>query len=319
MDLDLLFTLLSIPGVSGFEQRISAKVAELAGGEADEFGVVTSGRSKVAFVAHLDEVGLIATSVEDDGKVKFRKAGSIDDAVLKGARVIAYGDSFELTGVIGVEAPHFGKSGHVEKGAEELYADFGLTKEELESLGFGPLTPIAFEKRPAVAGRFVTSPSLDDRAGTWALLAASREVDAKFVWTTQEEVGLVGAKWISRKLDVKYAVVVDTMACCNPAVNGPVKPGKGPVIRLFDNYGGYATRLARAVLDLARRRGIPVQIGGGGGGTDAAAFVQAGVLAVAIGIPNKYAHSPAEMVHLDDLKNAVELIKALAQELPTLL
>ncbi|MBP1449103.1 MAG: M20/M25/M40 family metallo-hydrolase [Thermoproteus sp.] len=315
MDLDLLAKLLSTPGVSGFEERVSALVASLSGGEFDEFGNVIAGRGAVAFAAHMDEVGLLALQIEDDGRVRLRKVGGLEDEAIRGARVWAYGPGLDLIGVVGVEPPHFKDKG---KG-DELYADFGFSsKEDAAAAGLRPMTPVAFDRAPKTAGGYITSAALDDRAGVWALLEALREgVGATFIWTVQEEVGLVGAKSVARRIEAKQVVVVDTIACCNPAVNGPVKPGMGPVLRLFDNTGAYANKLAKAVAEIARRRDIPIQIGAGGGGTDAAAFLQAGLPAVAVGIPNKYAHSPVEMVHLNDLKYTVELIRAIAEELPT--
>jgi putative aminopeptidase FrvX len=279
----------------------------------DEFGNVVAGKGPIAFIAHMDEIGLLATHIEEDGRVRFRKVGGVEDDVIKGARVWAYGPGLDLIGVIGVEPPHFKEK------QQELLADFGFSsREDAEAAGLKPMTPIAFDRTPKTTGSFVTSAALDDRAGSWALLEAYKDVgNASFIWTVQEEVGLVGARALARRVEANYVVVVDTMACCNPAINGPVKPGAGPVIRLFDNTGAYTNKLARRIIEIARSRGIPVQIGGGGGGTDAAAFVQAGVPAVAIGIPNKYAHSPVEMANLNDLKWTVELIKAIAEDITT--
>ncbi|AET34125.1 M42 family metallopeptidase [Pyrobaculum ferrireducens] len=305
-------------GVSGFEDEVRQRILNAVGGaEVDEFGnVVLRGRSKVAFVAHMDEVGLLVTNVEEDGRLRFRKVGGVDDKILPGSSVVLYGDGFRVEGVIGVAPPHFQQQ-QQQVTWQDLYIDVGASsRQEAEAMGIAPMTPAAFSRRYVEMGRYVSATALDDRAGCWALLEAYRRgAPATFIWTVQEEVGLMGARAVSKNLDVKYAVVVDTTACCHPNWTGGVKPGNGPVLRIFDNYGAFNNKLAKKVLEVAKRRGIPIQIGSGGGGTDAAAFFVSGIPSVAIGILTKYSHSPVEMAHREDLRNTVELIVALAEEL----
>ncbi|AAL63505.1 M42 family metallopeptidase [Pyrobaculum aerophilum] len=314
MDLE---TLTKALGVSGFEEEVRRRILDAVGGaEVDEFGNVVVRGSKVAFVAHMDEVGLLVTNIEEDGRLKFRKVGGIDDKILPGSSVVLYGDGLRVEGVIGIAPPHFQQQ-QQQISWQELFIDIGVSsRQEAEALGVSPMTPAAFSRRYAEVGKYVSATALDDRAGCWALIEAyKRGAPGTFVWSVQEEVGLMGARAIANHLDVKYAVVVDTTACCHPNWTGGVKPGNGPVLRIFDNYGAYNNKLAKRVLEIAKKRGIPIQIGAGGGGTDAAAFFVTGVPSVAIGILTKYSHSPVEMAHKEDLKHAVELITAIAEEL----
>ncbi|WP_333639076.1 M42 family metallopeptidase [Pyrobaculum aerophilum] len=314
MDLE---TLTKALGVSGFEEEVRRRILDAVGGaEVDEFGNVVVRGSKVAFVAHMDEVGLLVTNIEEDGRLKFRKVGGIDDKILPGSSVVLYGDGLRVEGVIGIAPPHFQQQ-QQQISWQELFIDIGVSsRQEAEALGVSPMTPAAFSRRYAEVGKYVSATALDDRAGCWALIEAyKRGAPGTFVWSVQEEVGLMGARAIANHLDVKYAVVVDTTACCHPNWTGGVKPGNGPVLRIFDNYGAYNNKLAKRVLEIAKKRGIPIQIGAGGGGTDAAAFFVTGVPSVAIGILTKYSHSPIEMAHKEDLKHAVELITAIAEEL----
>ncbi len=314
-----LETLTKALGVSGFEDDVRRKILSATpGAEVDEFGnVILRGRSKVAFVAHMDEVGLLVTSIEEDGRLKFRKVGGVDDRILPGSSVVLYGDGFRVEGVIGIAPPHFQQQQQQQVSWQDLYIDVGATsRSEVEALGITPMTPAAFSKRYAEMGKFVSATALDDRAGCWALVEAYRKgASATYVWTVQEEVGLLGARALAKSLEGKYVIVVDTTACCHPNFTGNVKPGQGPILRVFDNYGAYNNKLAKKVLEVAKKRGIPIQIGGGGGGTDAAAFFVSGIPAVAVGILTKYSHSPVEMAHKDDLKYTVELLTALAEEL----
>ncbi|MFN3804527.1 MAG: M42 family metallopeptidase [Pyrobaculum sp.] len=304
-------------GVSGFEEEVrQAVLSVVKNGEVDHLGnVIEVGKARVAFVAHMDEVGLLVTSIEEDGRLRFRKVGGIDDKVLPGTSVVLYGGGLKVEGVIGISPPHFQQQ--TQPTWQDLYIDIGVSsRQEAEALGVTPMTPAAFARRYVEMGRYISATALDDRAGCWVLAEAYRGgVDATYVWTVQEEVGLMGARALAKRLEGSVVVVVDTMACCHPNYTGPARPGQGPVLRLFDNYGAYFHKLARRVLEVARRRDIPIQLGSGGGGTDAAAFTAAGVPAVAIGILAKYSHSPVEMAHREDLKNAVRLLEALGEEL----
>ncbi|ABL88725.1 peptidase M42 family protein [Pyrobaculum islandicum DSM 4184] len=316
MDLE---TLTKAFGVSGFEEDIRQKIlSAVSNAEVDDFGnVIAMDKSKVAFVAHMDEVGLLVTSIEEDGRMKFRKVGGIDDRILPGSSVVLYGDGFRVEGVIGIAPPHFQQQQQTQISWQDLYIDIGATsRAEVESMGIGPMTPAAFSKRYVEMGKYISATALDDRAGCWTLVESYRRgAQATYVWSVQEELGLLGARALSKKLEGKYVVVVDTTACCHPNFTGSAKPGQGPVLRIFDNYGAYNNKLAKRILEIAKKRGIPIQIGGGGGGTDAAAFFVSGIPAVSIGILSKYSHSPVEMVHKDDLRYTVELLNAISEEL----
>lgn len=305
-------------GVSGFEEEVRRRIlSAVPNAEVDDFGnVLAVDKSRVAFVAHMDEVGLLVTSIEEDGRMRFRKVGGVDDRILPGSSVVLYGDGFKVEGVIGIAPPHFQQQ-QSQISWQDLYIDVGAAgRAEVESMGIGPMTPAAFSRRYAEVGRYISATALDDRVGCWALLEAYRRgAQATYVWSVQEELGLLGARALSKRLEGKYAVVVDTTSCCHPNFTGSAKPGQGPVLRIFDNYGAYNNKLAKRILEIAKRRGIPIQISGGGGGTDAAAFFVSGIPAVAIGILSKYSHSPVEMVHKDDLKHAVELLVAISEEL----
>ncbi len=311
MDLQLLRRLVEVPGVSGHEERVASIILESVGGSLDDMGNVRAGNGKVLFVAHMDEIGLLVTHVDSEGKVRFRKVGGVPDQALPSQHVVVHGEG-DVPGVIGVEPPHFSKSER-----QDLYIDVGASSpEEAAELGVVPFSPVTFLKVFREVGRYLSSRAMDDRAGCWVLVEAYRQVpNAAYAWTVQEEVGLVGARALARSVDVRAAIIVDTLACCNPSVTGGVRPGGGPVLRVFDNYGPYPRKLASRIAEIARRHDIPIQVGGGGGGTDAAAFQQAGVPSIAIGIPNRYAHSSVEMVHMDDLRNTLRLVVALASEL----
>ncbi|MFB6490974.1 MAG: M42 family peptidase, partial [Thermoproteus sp. AZ2] len=264
-------------------------ISSLVGGFVDEFGNVVAGKGPIAFIAHMDEIGLLATHIEEDGRVAAQPIGALEREAVHGARVLAYGDGWEAVGV-------------AEARGEEILVDFGDGGAAAPS----PPLPISFYKEPRAEGRRIFSPSLDDRAGCWALAEASRRIDAKFIWSTQEELESLGAAAALK--GVKLAVVVDAMPCCR----GGVRLGGGAVLVGADDFGVYG--LFRRAAELARRKGVPAQIAASDGGSDAYAAQLFGVPALYIGIPVKHLHSPAEAADLADIASAVELMELIAED-----
>lgn len=338
MDLGLLERLVETPGVSGFEGPIRDLVRGLVSGlgrvwedgQGNLFLDVGGEGDPLVFVAHLDELGLVTTHIEDNGLVAFRKVGGIDDRVLPSQAVVIYDGELRIPGVIGLTPPHL----QLERDQKvvpwhSLRIDVGASsREEAIEMGVKPVQPVTFKKDLVrlAGGRILASRGFDDRAGVGVLVEAARmiaegEVRPRgrvvFAFSLQEEVGLRGATAISisAPLRPRAAIIVDTMACCNPVITGDVKPGGGPVIRMVDNAYTADLRLAEAVREVASRRGINVQVGTAGGGTDAAAFQRAGVRSLALGIPLKYTHSTVEMLYLDDYEKTIELVAGIIEDL----
>ena len=274
----------------------------------------------------MDELGFLVTGVDYDGRLSFRLLGGIDERVLPGVHVeILAGESI-IPGVIGIKPPHL--QYQQEKKVvpwSELRIDVGAqSRKEALDLGIKPPVPVVFMKTITSLnrGRVLAARSLDDRVGVSILLAlaeriASGEVKPRgrlaLVWTVQEEVGLRGARIVAGRLKPSLMVAVDTMACCDPVINGGVRMGAGPVLRVMDNRYIAPKRAVQALVDAAERAGVEYQVASAGGTTDAAAFMEHGVPSMAIGILAKYAHSTAEMVNLDDVRNALELVASLVE------
>ena len=316
-----------IPGISGYEEKVREKLIEwiepFADYKVDRIGNLIvelgEGEEKAIFMAHMDEIGLLITGITNDGKLKFRKIGGIDDRVLIGRHVEVITESGKLDGVIGVTPVHLNlerKFDTIPWHALEI--DIGAeSKEEALSLGVKPLDYAVFKKHFAVLNnRYVATRSLDDRFGVVALFEAIKDLvdhdlNGKFIFafTVQEEIGLKGAKFLAEHYSPEFAFAIDSFACCS-FLTGDVKLGRGAVIRAVDNSAVYTRKLAKRVAEIAERNRIPLQMGVTGGGTDASVFQHKSEV-LALSVPIKYLHSEVEMLHLNDLDALIKLIEAI--------
>ncbi|ADT83705.1 M42 family metallopeptidase [Thermococcus barophilus] len=320
-----------IPGISGYEEKVREKLIEwiepFADYKVDRIGNLIvelgEGKEKAVFMAHIDEIGLLITGITNNGKLKFRKIGGIDDRLLIGRHVDVITENGKLDGIIGVTPVHLNlerKFDTIPWHALEI--DIGAeSKEEALSLGVKPLDYAVFKKHFAVLNkRYVATRSLDDRFGAVALFEAIKDLvdhdlNGKFIFafTVQEEIGLKGAKFLAEHYSPEFAFAIDSFACCS-FLTGDVKLGSGAVVRAVDNSAVYTRKLAKRVVGIAEKNGIPLQIGVTGGGTDASVFQHKSEV-LALSVPIKYLHSEVEMLHLDDLDALIKLIEAIVFEL----
>jgi endoglucanase len=332
----LLSDLLSTPSPSGFEavgQRTWIDyVREFADDVwTDDYGnavAVHEGDAdvSVAFTGHADEIGYIVRDVTDDGYLRLNSIGGADRTVSKGQHVTVHAET-PVAGVIGQTAIHLRDAGEEEyDDINELFVDVGAEDDgeagELVEVG----DPVTVETRVRpLYGTRLAARGMDNRVGVWAAAAAleaavEADVDATVyaVSTVQEEVGVQGAKMVGFDLDPDAAVAVDvTHATDNPDVPGkrvgPVELGGGPVVsRGSANHPSLVT-LAREAADDADVD-VQLQATGTRTGTDADAFYTArsGIPSLNVGIPNRYMHTPVEVVDTDDLDAVADLLAAMA-------
>ncbi|MEE6209956.1 M20/M25/M40 family metallo-hydrolase [Salarchaeum sp. III] len=292
-------------------------VAVYEGGDGPEF----------LFGGHADEIGYMVAKVDDDGFIHLTPVGGSDKSVSKGRHVVVHTDDGPVNGVIGQTAIHLRDPSDEEyDDIGEMTVDVGAEDEaearELVSVG-DPIT--VAEGVHDLAGHRVAARGLDNRVGIWVAAealrrAAERGVDSTVyaVSTVQEEVGLQGAKMVGYDLDPDAAVAVDvTHASDSPEFPGDkhneISLGDGPVVaRGSTNH----RELVAAVRDAADAESIDVQLQAAGvrTGTDADAFYtsRSGVPSLNVGLPNRYMHTPAEVVDQRDLDAAADLLVALA-------
>lgn len=325
--------LLKAPGTSGFEKKpadIYAAQAESygAGVARDSYGNVYAtfgkGGPKVMLAGHLDEIGLLITYIDKEGFLYFKGVGGWDSQQLVGQRVRVVGYKKELIGVIGKKAIHLMDAGDRDKVSkiEHLWIDIGA-KDKDDAKAYVREGDFAVIEQPYVEllnGRIV-SKAIDNRIGAFIVLeAAKRAADAKAeiiaVGTVQEEIGGIGAATASYRLRPDVALVVDvTHATDVPTVDvkreGEHPFGSGPELAA----GSYAHRaVTEKLISIAEAEGIPYTIGAAPRYTatdaDDLAKSHSGVPTAVVSLPNRYMHSPNEMVDPVDVEAIIKLLAA---------
>lgn len=333
---DFLRGLLSTPGPSGSEGA-AAKVwreeaGKFAGVRGDRMGnsfatLNAGGTPKVMLSGHIDEIGLMVTHVDDQGLLRFTGVGGWDPQVLVGQRVRLQTANGEVMGVIGKKAIHVMEPEERKKVSEikSLWIDIGA-KDGDEAKGMvrvGDAGVVDQDLLELPNGR-IASRSLDNRMGAFVVLEALRllseeesiNAEVVAVASVQEEIGLYGARGAAFGLDPDAAIAVDvTHATDTPGVskneNGDHALGSGPVIARATNLSPIVTDGLIATAE-SENISYTLQADSRSTGTDADAiqFTRAGIATGLVSCPNRYMHSPNEMVALEDLENCARLISA---------
>ncbi|MFB6112793.1 MAG: M20/M25/M40 family metallo-hydrolase [Halodesulfurarchaeum sp.] len=301
----------------------------------DEYGNAVgvhegSADMEIAIGGHADEIGYAVSSVTEEGFVRIIPVGGADPTVSRGTQIVIETDEGPVNGVIGQTAIHL--RNHENPNTDDVpeisaqHVDIGAEDEEdaRNLVEIGDPATVAFGVHDLANDRLAAR-GLDNRVGTWVAAetlrrSIERDVDATVyaVSTIQEEVGLKGAQMVGFDLEPDAIVAVDvTHASDNPAfpseMANDVSLGEGPVIaRGTANH----PELVDAVRTAAETADIDVQLQATGirTGTDADAYYtqRGGIPSLNLGIPNRYMHTPAEVIDLGDVENAAALLSETA-------
>jgi putative aminopeptidase FrvX len=345
--LAFLKSLLDTPGPSSFETapaRAWRREAESIADEvrADVAGnsyatINPDGRPRVMLAGHVDEIGVMVTHIDDDGFISFDTIGGWDPQVFVGQRVKLLGRGGPVTGVVGKKAIHIMDKDDREKVSkvESLWIDVGATSrgEAEGQLRIGDPGVLATGLVEFPNGRLV-SRSIDNRIGAFVVLEAVRllardparpAVSVTAVATTREEIAATGggARSSAVSLEPDVAIVVDvTHATDYPGVDkrrhGDYRLGGGPVLSRGASVSEVVFELLASAADA---EGIPYAIEAASRDTrtDAEAIFNAhrGIATALVSVPNRYMHSPNEMIALEDLDRTAGLLAAFARRLTT--
>lgn len=326
--------LVQTPSPSGYEQRIQQIVREYAASFSDEIrtdvhgNVIAtingSGSPRILLDGHVDQIGMMVQHIDDQGFVYCLPIGGWDVQILLGQRVVIWGSAGPIPGVIARKATHLLSDDERKKIPEfhELWIDLGVrdAAEARQWVAIGDPVTVELGLRP-IRGSVVSGPKMDDSAGVFVVFEALRRLKGKkvhpsvhVVSAVQEEIGLRGAQTAAFGVDPHLAIAVDvTHATDCPTIdkrsNGVVGLGKGPVLFRGPNINPVMfDRLKKT----AETHQLPIQVKGANRGTSNDAnvlqLVRSGVGTACLGIPLRYMHSPVEMISLDDLETAAELI-----------
>ena len=328
----LLKELTKLNGVSGCEGEVRDFIMEKIAMYADDVQIDTMGNlialkkgtgettKKILFCAHMDEVGFILSKIDDDGYLKFKSVGGIDERILLSKRV-AVGKN-KIPGVIGIKAVHL-RTPDERKAVikhKEMYIDIGAKdKEDAEKkVQLGDY--IAFDSSfDELGGGKIKAKAIDDRVGCAIFIECMKKEyvnDIYFCFTTQEETGVKGASIVAHRLRPDVAFVVEaTTASDVPFLQEheySASLSKGPVLTVMDRGSISDKKLNKYIMEQAEENNIPYQLKQSiAGGNDARSLQVAGgsCATAVISLPCRYIHSPVSVADMGDIENMSALVK----------
>jgi endoglucanase len=329
-----LKNILETPSPSGYERPVQDLVRAWAGQFADDVRTDRHGNviavlnpeagPRIMLAGHCDQIGLMVQHIDENGYLYVQPIGGWDMQILLGQNLSVWTKDGPLPAVVARRAPHLMTNDERNKVPQfqDVWLDAGFKdrKEAEAHVTAGDSVTFALGYRDLRNGLAV-SPAMDDKVGLWVVMEALRLLKGRplhaavyGVSTVQEEIGLRGATTSTYGIHPTIGIAVDVCHATDTPGNdkkqiGDVKLGAGPVLFRGPNIN---PRVFERMHESARGHEIPVQVKGAprGTGTDANAMQLSrdGVAAGLVGIPNRYMHSPVEVVHLDDLERAARLL-----------
>lgn len=329
--IEILKDLTQKEGISGYEDGFSVQLCEKLKKYCSSVTVNKTGsvvgtlkdydpdKKTVLLEAHLDRIGLVVSELLDDGFVKFKTLGGVDERTLPASEVYILGKE-RIYGVIGALPPHLRESADTggETDISDMLIDTGLSPETAKAkIGIGD--PVLLKSDfVELFGGLVSSAALDNRAGITAIFdclekLSDKEIsyNVKVAFTTGEELGLHGARTLLSKSTPDLAVVVDVTHGRTPDAPGfdTFPLGSGAIICRGPNLHREATL---KTISVAKSKGIPydIEVAAGNTGTNAWMLQVSGrgVPCVLISIPQRYMHTVVETVDTADIENVGSLL-----------
>jgi endoglucanase len=344
LSLKFLERLINTPSPPGHEARAQRVwldyVSPFADGTySDAYGNAVAilnkgGSPRVMLCGHADEIAMTVNFIDDSGFIYVRRLGGVDPAITKAQRITIHTRNGPVKGVVGNVAPHLMRQENQKKEApkmHDLFIDIGVGKrseaEKLVCIG-DPIT--LNDQFELLRGDLAVARAFDNRIGTFAVAEAMRllsesktklAAEVSVVSNIMEEVGLLGARQIAYAIKPDAAIVVDvTHATDCPTVNrqqhGDIRIGQGPAL----THGGpNHPVLVERLKGVAKAKKIPLQYEAvsatSGTDTDVIFWTRGGIPCALVSLPNRYMHSPVELVSLKDLEYIPELLSAFALSL----
>jgi endoglucanase len=327
--MELLKKLTAVSGPSGREEEVRRVLTDAARPFADELTTDTLGNlfvhkksgvpdaPLVLVAAHMDEIGVMLTHIDEEGFLRFASVGGFRPALAVGERLILPG------GLAAVVAAEYRDASRNKPEERRYYLDTGLNYAETIAAGLKPGDMGTFNTAFYETPRTVTAKALDNRLGCYVLLETLKELkspaDVCFVFTVQEEVGARGALTATHALSPALAFVVDV----TPAEDIPEAPvatlrlHAGPAIKVMDRSIVTPPAVTEQMAAIATRHDLAFQWEVmNRGGTDAGSVQLSGrgVLTGGIALPLRYVHSMSEIAAKEDISGAVRLLKYCLEE-----
>ena len=332
INIELLAEICEAPGAPGHEQRVREIVLREVGPLVDEIKIDNMGnvvaikkgknRKKVMIAAHMDEIGFIVTHIDDNGFIYFHTLGGFDPKTLTAQRVIIHGKK-DVMGVMGSKPIHLMSAADRAKvpTIKDYFIDTGRSKKELDKLiNIGDT--ITRERKMIEMGDCLNCKSLDNRVSVFILIETLREMptppyDVYASFTVQEEIGIRGANVSSMDINPDFGFGLDTtIAWDTPGSTQQEQVsalGKGACIKVMDSSTVCDYRMVKYMKEIAKKKKIKTQLEIlPAGGTDTAGIQRmnpGGSIAGAVSIPTRHIHQVIEMVHKEDVRGAIDLLR----------
>lgn len=331
MDLkEIIFNLCSTSGVSGSEEpavnaaekylEIFADVSTDSNGNL--FAVLGNLNAKKTILldAHIDRIGLIVTGIDKNGFVKVDKCGGVDIRTLQDSSLVLQNNS-NLIGTVCCMPPHLsdGKE-DTAVSIDKTYVDFGMTETEVKKhIKIGDLLTFNTEPKMLLNNK-ISAPALDNRCSVASLIRCAEllskeqsfEYKVIIMLSVQEETFGAGAKTGAFSVNADEAIAVDVSFASQPDVNGQyskIELSKGPMICISPILN---RAMSDKLIEIAENSKIPYQLepisGATGTNADNIAVTKSGVKTSVVSIPQRYMHTPNEVISLDDVENTAKLI-----------
>lgn len=335
--IDILKELTDINGISGDEgdvrEYIKRQIEEYVDDtRVDRIGnLIAYKKGKVSgftvmLSAHMDEVGFIVTGFSENGNIKFKPVGGIDERILPGKRVLV--GKKKIPGVIGSKPIHLLEKEEREKVVKikNMYIDIGCDSKQCaeDLVKLGEYVSF-FSEFTRLGNDIIKAKALDDRAGCAILieiLKQSFNFDVYACFTVQEEVGLRGAEVAAYAVNPDVAIVVEGTTCSDvPGVsrqNYSTELGKGAALTIMDRTSYADKSLVDFIYNTAKKNNIDVQFKQTATGGNDAGKIQTsrtGARVATISVPCRYIHSPVSMMSVKDFENCLKLVDVTLKEL----
>ncbi len=325
---EFLKAVTAIPGVTGNERAAAEYIAEAFRPYADETRITPLNcviahkkgpGPKVIICAHLDEIGMMVSRIEEDGCLRLESVGGVDPRVLPGMRVRVYGKDETLLGVVGATPPHLLRDEEKKNNYtfENLYVDMGMAPDRVrEKVRVGDT--VCFEARYAeLKNDRAATKTADDRACVAIMLEAAKrlqsmkhEADLYFVATCQEEIGSYGALTAGFAVEPDFGVAFDV---CHADTPGAPPNSTSKITSLVATKGPFLNAfLVKKLEETAKENGVELQIDVAARNTwtdaDELSVTRFGVPTVLLSLPIKYMHTNVETLDMHALKEGGRLL-----------
>jgi len=334
---ELIKTLSNMRGISGYEYRINENIKNMLKEFCDDVTIDNLGNviavkrcgknnaKKVLIEAHIDEIGLMVSDIDENGFISIVNVGGIDQRILPSAEVIIHGKR-DIKGVIGAKPPHLLADGEADKSSKmkDMAIDTGLSADEVKSLvSIGDSITMAVECCELL-GDQMSGKSLDDRACTAAVITVLKnlqkvkmDVDVYVVLAAKEEVGGFGAMTATYDINPDIAIAIDVCHGITPDNSKDAyEVGDGCVITIGPNIH---PKISDRLINTAKEYNIKhqLEVEGGNTGTDAWVMqvVGSGIPTGLLSVPLKYMHTTVETISISDCKAVSDLLTFFLQNL----